>query len=78
MGLMILNFGPKYEPRNKIILFLIVQAISPYTTTKKTNFLNILLALEFTEDCLYHDHKSVKSLLNYTKLHLFFEVETPR
>jgi hypothetical protein len=66
MGLMVLNFGPKYGPRNKIIWFLIVKAISNYTTTKTKLFflLNILLALEFTEDCLYHDHKSAKWLLN--------------
>jgi hypothetical protein len=34
MGIMILNFGPKYGPLNKIILFLIVKAISHYSTTK--------------------------------------------
>jgi len=34
MGLMILNVGPKYDPRNEIILFLIVKAISHNTTTK--------------------------------------------
>jgi hypothetical protein len=77
---MILNFGPKYEPRNKIIWFLIVKAISNYTTTKtKLIFLlNILLALEFTEDCLYHDHKSVKLLLGLARFHLFFEEEMLR